>query len=197
MMIVAGSGYQKEDWHMRAISRARRGALIAAAATFLAATATTQASAAAVTPSIRPAMRYCFTEIAKIHPPQPASRVVVQTCSRQHAPGSLLPAGLSPRLAALTPLVTFYQNRAYTGLSDTVSGANGPCDISGYGFSDLRFVESDVLGISSYKLHNNCQISNYWYNTNFKGHGHGAVTGNVRYVGATWNDHLWSMRTWA
>jgi len=195
--MVAESGYQMEDWHMSAISRARRGALIAAVATCLTATAMTQASAAAAAPSIRSAMRYCFTEIAKIHPPQPASRVVFQACSRQHAPGSLLPAGLSPRLSTLTQLVTFYQNAGWTGLSDTVSGANGPCDISGYGFSDLRFVESNVQGISAYKLHNNCQISNYWYYTNFNGHGHGAVTGNVRYVGATWNDHLWSMRTWA
>ena len=189
---LSEGGLAREGYLTRTARCAYRGC-----GTCLVVTAMTQASAAAAAPSIRSAMRYCFTEIAKIHPPQPASRVVFQTCSRQHAPGSLLPAGLSPqRLSTVVTLVTFYQNAGWTGRRTPSPARTGHAILPGMVFptcasSSPMFRE---LARTNSTTIVNCELLVY---TNFNGHGHGAVTGNIRYVGATWNDHLWSMRTWA
>ena len=142
---------------------------------------------------------YCLTEIARIHPGQPETRIVSEKCSTRHAPGSELPAGV--KVASETLLVRFYENIDYNehqpGLTDTLSGAFGPCDTVGYQFKDTSGKNSKIHGISSYKLYNNCQFASYWWNKNFHGRKNGAVPGNNRYVGSAWNDHVWSFRTWA
>ena len=142
------------------------------------------------------APRYCFTLVAKVNPPTAKSRVVSQTCSSTHAPGSLLPAGVAvPRQAAL--LVTFFQNEDYGGLWDTVGGRNGPCDTAGYGLSNLTLANFNVNGISSYTLHSKCKFASYWTGVNYTGHKRSGRKGNAPFVGAIWNDDLHSMRTWA
>jgi hypothetical protein len=156
------------------------------------------ASASAATAghaTARSAENYCIIEIAKLRPGQATSRVILDECSTRHAPGSTLPAGVSTQ--SLTKLVTFYQNVDYTGASTSVYGSAGPCDVSGYGFSDLRAENSAVHGISAYRLYNNCNWASYWWGTNFSGAKNGPIQGNNRYVGARWNDHLYSMRVWA
>ena len=105
-----------------AILAAGAAALTIAAPT--AASATTTAHAAARSPQV-----YCVTEIARIHPGQPASRIVLEKCSTKHAPGSDLPAGV--KVSSGTLLVRFYQNVNYTGKHDTLTGADGPCDTVG------------------------------------------------------------------
>jgi hypothetical protein len=173
----------------------KTAALIAAMASLLS-VPLGSVTASAVSASTRPAARYCFTEVAKIHPPQPATRVVFQTCSSKHARSSVLPAGVK-RIQQTTLLVTFFQNEDYGGTWDTVGGKDGPCDTAGYSFSNLTLTNFNVNGISSYQLNNNCKVSSYWNETNFQGAKRSGYKGNNRWVGAQWNDQLLSMRTWA
>lgn len=97
-------------------------------------------------------MQYCYTLIRKIHPPQPASRVVSRKCSFRHMPGSMLPLGVTPDRSEAR-LVIFYENKDFNefaaGLNNEVYGDNGPCDATGYGLSDLRIENGKVNGISS------------------------------------------------
>lgn len=140
-------------------------------------------------------VRYCLTEVAKIHPPRPATRVIGRICSDRHEPGSVLPIGANMRQETL--LVTFFQNEDYGGSFDSVGGHDGPCDIDGYGFSNLTLTNFNVNGISSYKLFSNCKISSYWDETGFTGNKRSSFRGDNRFVGATWNDRVFSMRTWS
>jgi hypothetical protein len=155
-----------------------------------AASAATTAHAATRSPQV-----YCVTEIARIHPGQAASRIVFEKCSTKHAPGSELPAGV--QVSSRTLLVRFYQNVDYKGSTDTLTGADGPCDTVGYQFPNTINKNTKIGGISSYKLYNNCRFASYWRRIDFHGLANRGVPGNNRYVGANWNDHLWSMRTWA
>jgi hypothetical protein len=145
--------------------------------------------------------KYCYTVIAKIDPPKPASRVVSRGCSSQHAAGSVLPQGVTIP-ATEAPLVTFYQNEGFTGSSDTIYGDNGPCDASGYGLSDLTYENDWVIGgISAYQTHSSCWGQKYWNHTS----GWSPYTTpcktftnswEVSYVGAACNDDLYSMWLW-
>jgi hypothetical protein len=96
-----------------------------------------------------------------------------------------------------TLLVTYFQNEGYRGLFDSVGGHNGPCDVHGYGFTDLTLVNFIVMGISSYKLFSNCKVASYWNETGFTGRKRSGYKGDNRYVGAPWNDQVFSMRTWS
>jgi hypothetical protein len=145
--------------------------------------------------------QYCITVIAKINPPQPASRVVSRTCSTQHAPDSVLPKGVKVA-ATESELVTFYQNEDYTGNSNSVYGKNGICDGNGYGLSDLTYENQVVVGgISSYKTHSECWGQQYWdhttgwdpWTTPCKTF---TDTWEVPFVGAQCNDDLLSMYVW-
>jgi hypothetical protein len=152
-------------------------------------------AASASTGTARSRMLYCMTVIAKTGAGQATSRVISQRCSTRHATGSLLPAGVSPN--ASTVLVIFFQNEDYSGLTDTVYGASGPCDTAGYSLPNLALAEYNTNGISSYQLYSNCQYASYWTGRNFTGTKRTAYKGNNRYVGAVWNDDLYSMRVWA
>src|SRR2546430_16787024 len=48
------------------------------------------------------AARYCFTEVARIDPGSPATRVVSQTCSDRAIAGTVLPDSLAGAGRALT-----------------------------------------------------------------------------------------------
>lgn len=169
--------------------------LAAAGLAALTVAAPVTASAATATHAAARSQQYCLTEIARIHPGQAASRVVRTVCSSTHALGSDLPAGVN--VTGETLLIRFYEDVDYKGLHDTISGADGPCDVVGYQFSDTKAKNSKIHGISSYKLYNNCQFASYWSETGFHGAKNPAVPGNNRYVGTKWNDHLYSIRTWA
>ena len=192
------------NFRQHAVSRQRsrrKLALIAASASVvaisgLAGGAPALASAAtAGHATARSAQEYCVIEVARIRPGEAASRVILDKCSTRHAPGSNLPAGVN--LGSATRLVTFYQNANYTGRSTSLYGGDGPCDVIGYQFPDTRPQNTAVRGISSYRLHHNCQFASYWYFTNFHGGKASGIPGNNRYVGNRWNDHVWSMRVWA
>ena len=144
---------------------------------------------------------YCYTVIAKIQPPKPASRVISRTCSSKHATDSVLPQGVAVSDAE-SPLVTFYENEDYGGASDTISGKNGPCDGNGYGLSDLSYSNTWVVnGITSYKTHSSCWAQQYWpkttgwdpWTTPCKTF---TDTWEVPNVGAACNDKLLSMYLW-
>jgi hypothetical protein len=134
-----------------------------------------------------------LTVVERIKPGQPETRVVSRTCSNRHAAGSVLPEGVAVP-ALLTLLVTFFQDLNYVGAWDTVGGQSGPCDSSGYGFSNLSLVNFNVDGISSYQLNNNCHVADYWTSTGYTGTKRSGYRGNNRYVGASWNDNLLSMK---
>jgi hypothetical protein len=169
--------------------------LAAGVAALLAAAPVSASAATAAHAAARSTQVYCVTEIARIHPGQAASRIVLDKCSTRHAPGSDLPAGVN--VTGETLLVRFYEDVNYKGRHDTISGADGPCDTIGYQFPNTVAKNNKIGGISSYKLYNKCQFASYWTRTGFRGLKNPAVPGNNRYVGANWNDHIYSMRTWA
>jgi hypothetical protein len=153
------------------------------------------AGPASASPSKSSAAGYCYTVIAKINPPAPASRVVARHCYATSAKASVAESQIPD---TETSLVTFYQNEGYTGNSDTIYGKNGPCDPSGYGLSNLSYENSFVVGgISSYKTHNSCGGQSY-----YKLASYGQFcktfynTFALNYVGALCNDDLQSMKVW-
>jgi hypothetical protein len=156
----------------------------------------TSSAANASTGSAKTHMRYCMTVIAKVGRGEATSRVISHRCSSRHAPGSLRPAGTS-HTASQTVLVIFFQNEGYTGQTDTVYGDSGPCDTAGYSLPNLTLAEYYTNGISSYQLYSNCKYASYWTETNFNGSKKTGVKGNQSYVGALFNDKIYSMRVWA
>lgn len=166
----------------------RLGAAVACcgiAATFAAPAATAQDHLA----------KYCYTEVARIHPHSPETRVVSQTCSNGHLPNSVLPDNIK-QPSTKTLLVTFFEDEDYLGAWDTVGGDSGTCDSSGYGLSDLTLANFNVNGISSYRLNGKCTIASYWNQTNYQGQGRINYRGDNFFVGAPWNDDLYSMKVW-
>jgi hypothetical protein len=89
---------------------------------------------------------YCTTLLGG---PKLNSHIISRHCSNDPSARSLIP------LSGYTALITFFEDANYVGYYDTVYGQYGPCDSSGYGFSDLTGVEYDVNGISSYYYYNN------------------------------------------
>ena len=150
------------------------------------------ATAASAAPANAKA-RYCFTEM---EPSAPGSRTldfVSRTCSDTAAPGTLMPSTLVRPMVTYTLLVTFFADVDYGGSYDTVGGRFGTCDSSGYGFGDLRNVEGNTGGISSYKLNGACNNSDIWTGLQWTLDKRTFTTQNVRYVGAQHNDKVYSM----
>jgi hypothetical protein len=176
-------------------------ALIVGTVTLATAPALSASAAPRMGSAVQPrAIKYCYTEIEKIHPGQAASRVISRTCSDRHSPGSVLPLGVTARGLASkrqTLLVTFFQDSGYRASRESLGGSSGPCDVAGYSFSDLTGVNADVHGISSYQLFNSCRFASYWTGTGFTGSKRSGYPGNNTNVGVPWNDHLYSMRTWS
>jgi hypothetical protein len=169
----------------------------ASAATASAATAshgTTAAHAVTAARATRAPQRHCVIVVGGLSQGQATSQVVDE-CSSTHAPGSTLPAGADTR--KLTLLVQFYEGVNFTGPHVALYGSAGPCTAAKYIFPDLRTVNGEVGGISSYRLFNNCRFASYWRNIDFRGPKKGPVPGSNRYVGGLWAGHLWSMKIWA
>jgi hypothetical protein len=172
--------------------------LLALPATALAATGSSNAKSTSNAVGAATSTQYCVTVIAKVNPPQPASRVVSRTCSSEHAANSVLPEGVEVP-ATENALVTFFQNEGFSGNSDTIYGESGPCDGNGYGISDLTYENVWVIGgISSYETHSNCWGQQYWNHTT--GWDPWTTpcktfinTWQVSFVGAQCNDDLLSM----
>jgi hypothetical protein len=139
------------------------------------------------------AKRHCITVVDRIQPRGPQVRVVSKQCTDDPIAQPLA----LPRAEYL--IATFYEDSGFQGASDEVWGDEGPCDSVGYGFSDL----SDVLdgwvwdgGISSFTLNSGCNASLIYDDYNFTGNSTG--TGPVvPFVGQSFNDNIYSMRTWA
>jgi hypothetical protein len=176
-------------------------ALIVGTATLATAPALSASAAPRTESAVQPrAIKYCYTEIEKIHPGQAASRVISRICSDRHSPGSVLPLGVTARGLASkreTLLVMFFQNSGYRGTPNSIYGGSGPCDVAGYGFQDLTVSNADVGGITSYLLFNSCRFASYWTGTDFTGSKRSGYDGDNTNVGVPWNDHLLSMRTWS
>jgi hypothetical protein len=120
--------------------------------------------------------------VAKAKPGQKSSTVLSQTCvTTTPAAAAARTAAKATAVAACgceTILVAFFQNINYGGDQDIIWGHDGPCDQSGY-------------GISSYKMYNNCNVSEKFTGYNFTGTYSGLIFGyNQSYIGATWNDKM-------
>jgi len=92
--------------------------------------------------------------------------------------------------------MTAYGNIDYGGGHDDLYGSDGTCDSSGYGFSNFDGVNAAVGngGVSSYKLHGACNVSEKFTAHNFTGYASGLIWGqNQPWVGTTFNDNIHSM----
>lgn len=140
-------------------------------------------------------VNYCLTMVAPSQPGGRDLRVVSEICSDTPKTNTVLPTGVAIP-AATQLLVIFHENIDFQGRFDTVAGQEGPCDAAGYGFSDLTLVNFNVGGISSYEYGagSNCHVATYWNQTGFQGTARVNFIGNQPFVGATWNDDLFSMK---
>lgn len=151
---------------------------------------------------------YCFTEVAPIAPGSRELGVVSRTCSdTPAAPGSKLPAGMAQTsestatptgensaAASMDLLVTLFEHDFFRGRYDTLGGRFGTCDTAGYGFSDLRLANFNTGGITSYIPNGACKYTSYWNGLNYTGAARINFNGSNRFVGATWNDNMYSMK---
>jgi hypothetical protein len=150
---------------------------------------------AAVPPAAPTPGQNCVTVVARISQRAPATRVVSRRCGGSSAAAPSLSSSLSQPAAfpcgTCTPLLVVYANLNYGGASNVIYGKSGPCDATGYS------INQTVLGdwgdrISSMKWANNCVNIDGFHDlsqTGFCVHWHG----NVSYVGARLNDHVYSM----
>lgn len=136
-------------------------------------------------PGLAHANKYCSTVIKKIHPGEPASRIVSQTCSSDANSPSLHPA-------YTVTLACFFEFQNYGGYSDCVQGSDGPCDTAGYGFPDMSGVEAAVNGIESYYYYNNCN-QQALYTGSYYGGTVGWFYGDNADVPYPWANNIYSM----
>ena len=118
-------------------------------------------------------------------------RVLSRTC----ADSADAPALRAVR-ADNTLLVTLYQDAGFEGQQTSLYGRSGSCDSQGYSFGDLTDANSQVNGVSSYRVYNNCGASSTFTGTGFSGQGSGVNHGDQGYVGDQWNDNVYSMKVW-
>jgi hypothetical protein len=136
-----------------------------------------------------PAFTHCRTVVEKIRPDQAATRVVAQSCSGSSQPTAVA-LDLTPIVtptAVYTPLLIQYENLNYGGRSNVLYGTNGPCDLSGYSINRNQWGTLT----SSVKWASNCTMIDAFHDANQSGfcvH----FFGNVGYVGARLNDHVFS-----
>lgn len=136
------------------------------------------------------AHEYCVVVVEKLQPGAALSRVVNKSCSP-----NANDADLQQILASSTSLIRFYEKEDYKGYYTTVTGKSGPCDLFGYGFSDLTGVDASIDGITSYKYYGGCNAQQYWDGVGYTGDSRENVSDNPN-VGDPWNDHLYSMKVW-
>jgi hypothetical protein len=105
--------------------------------------------------------QHCVVVLDKLRPGQTTSRVLSRTCAdRADAPA------LTKAAAASTLLLVLYQDVNFGGASTRITGAYGPCDAEGYGFSNLGSWRNKV---SSLKGFNWCNVVDLYDNINYGG----------------------------
>ena len=159
--------------------------LAAGVAALIAAGPVSASAATAAHSAARSPQQYCVVTVGKLHLGQAASQVTLNECATSRVPRKL------------TKIVQFFQGVNYTGRSISVYSPAGPCTAVKFLLPNLRTVNAELGGITSYRLFNNCHFASYWRNTGFRGPKKGPVRGNNRYVGLPWAGHLWSMKIWA
>lgn len=140
---------------------------------------------------------YCTTIVDRDDATKVTS-IVSRTCSKDRDDPRLNPdqqQGVAAS-AARAILITVFEDAGWIGYYDNVYGQDGPCDSSGYGFTDLRALNAYVNGITSYYYYNNCDAQQYYTSTYYGGTRSAVRYGDRYNVGSPWNDHLWSMRVW-
>ncbi|MBM7772660.1 hypothetical protein JOD54_002864 [Actinokineospora baliensis] len=154
-------------------------ATLALAGTATAATATTAASTKA--------KESCRTLIEKIPGKQGESRVVLRQCAVD-------PATLRVPVEG-TKLITFYADINYGIPFEEVYGDDGACDAEGYAMPELENLNDRIGGVSSYIISNDCNDQIYYYDEDYEG-ARNSNRNDSPWVGATWNDHLYSIKLW-
>jgi hypothetical protein len=159
--------------------------LAAGVAALIAAAPVSASAAAAAHTAARSPQQYCVVTVDKVHLGQAASQVALNECAASQAPRTL------------TRLVEFFQGVNYTGRNISLYSSAGPCTAVKFLLPNLRTVNAELGGITSYRLFSNCHFASYWWNTGFRGPKKGPVRGSNRYVGLPRAGHLWSMKIWA
>jgi hypothetical protein len=175
------------------------GLTVGALALVLAPTASAQSTALEASASAAKT-KVCVTMIERIEPGKPETRIVSQRCDENVLKGqesaaesSLLQAPDAEGRAAAassTLLVRFYQHIGYGGIYDSVYGSFGPCDYDGYGMSDTSVIQANVGGISSYRIYNQCNVTEMNTRTHWQGLYSGLRYWDQSYIQPTWNDHV-------
>ena len=132
-----------------------------------------------------PQARYCVTVIDRLQPGQKDSKVLSRTCSAD--PAAAPRAGLT----SSDLLAKFWSDVDYKGDWDEVYGDDGPCDGTGYGFSDV----TDIFDgeISSYELFSGCHESELFTDTDYEGNHTTLLYGNQSVLPAGFNDNVGSI----
>ena len=173
----------------------RKVSAILAAAGVLPLTSATVAQALPVTHASE-TFKHCISVITSR---EYGSKTLYHGCTSSQALSERQAARvLGPRHRSPVELITFYQNLSFSGASSTIYGASA-CNSSGYSFSNLAQINgaTGVHGITSYIVHNHCTETRYWNKEFFSGAESSVHSGNVKWVGKTWNDSVLSMRTWS
>lgn len=115
--------------------------------------------------------------------------VVSKTCTRDPRvnPADSIPASCGCK----TLLWTVYQHNDYQGAHNDLYRNAGTCDSAGYLFRDLRAVNSNVGGITSYRLYGGCTAAQVCAQTGF-GECTGLLFGSQTYIAGYRNDHVYS-----
>lgn len=140
---------------------------------------------------------HCTILLEKIHPGHTESRVLSYECAETQVEADALPA------AASTLLMTWYKDIRFGGDSVPIRGVDGPCDASGYGFSDIN-ADGWNDSISSFKGWNRCNRAVAYDHKNYgdpaqnyaQRPGANGEALYIDWVGAALNDKISSIRTW-
>lgn len=96
---------------------------------------------------------------------------------------------------ATTNLARLFVDANFSGNSVVLTGTDGTCDASGYGFSNLgNFGFNDV--VSSFQTFGNCHFLRAYKDINFRGtcQEYNATNADVSFVGTAMNDQISSIR---
>lgn len=139
----------------------------------------------------------CVTLLTSPDPVTRIADIASQVCySGPDAQSRQQSAMSAQALAGSFLLVSFYDAANYGGGSDVVYGS-APCDTFGYGISDMGQIHKNVRwglwgGVSSYRVWNNCNMSEMFTSKTYGGTASGWYYGDTAYVGDTFNDSFGS-----
>jgi len=124
----------------------------------------------------------CMIVLAPMQKGESESRIVEHRCSSD-------PAELAPDTGHVL-IMTWYAAANFGDPHTDIYVWWGTCNRQGYGISDVG--AAWAARISSFAVWGACQYTDAWDQTSYTGD-HTVYSGNVAYVGDSWNDRIRSM----